>query len=309
MKTRDMILTGMVVLALLCTIGITAAQGDITPDAPAIVASGTILTTDTDTQEMTVADDIQPYDGSIGADSPLYGLKIAMEDLDESFTTNLSERLNKQLRFQRLRISEVRRELDLNRTTSAQRALDLYWQKANITGNTITPLASNTTGLLHAQEQITRHQFVLENLLLSHPNNTGLMRAYNNSLDLEQKFTQKTQVKFERVMEKNNKTIIKAVRLELNEQIRAGHGDGTRNETEIRTQAEERIKVRNITDQGTAETTRPITSRTRVTKPATQEQPSPAVTAAPQDDRSSTGNRGNGNGNADDKGKDNSRNK
>jgi len=125
MKTPSILITGLVMLALLCSIGVTAAQEASTIDTTATIAPETVTTTSTDSQEMSVADDIPPYDGAIGADSPLYGLKIAMEDLDESFTTNQSERLNKQLRFQQLRIAEVRRELDLNRTATAQRALDL----------------------------------------------------------------------------------------------------------------------------------------------------------------------------------------
>lgn len=308
MKTHRIICAGMVVLALLCSVGITAAQEDVTNDTTATSASKTVTTTSTDNQEMTVTDDIPPYDGTIGADSPLYGLKIAMEDLDESFTTNQSERLNKQLRFQQLRIAEVRRELDLNRTATAQRALDLYWQKLNSTGTTITPLASNTTGLLHAQEQIARHQYVLGNLARTHPDNPGLMRAYNNSLELEQKFEQKTQVRFNRTAEKNN-TIIKAVRLELNEQARENLGDGSRNKTEIRTRVEERVAVRNTTGQVTTVAMRQVPSRSEITQQATKEQPSRAVTTASRDDRSSTDNKGNGNGDTTNNGKDTSRNR
>lgn len=308
MKTPSILITGLVMLALLCSIGVTAAQEASTIDTTATIAPETVTTTSTDSQEMSVADDIPPYDGAIGADSPLYGLKIAMEDLDESFTTNQSERLNKQLRFQQLRIAEVRRELDLNRTATAQRALDLYWQKINSTGTTITPLAANTTGLLHAQEQIARHQYVLENLARTHPDNPGLMRAYNNSLELEQKFEQKTQVRFNRTTEKNN-TIIKAVRLEISEQARENFGNGSRNQTEIRTRVEERIAVRNTTDKITTDATRPEPSRTEITRQATKEQPSRAVTAASRDDRSSTGNKGNGNGDTTNNGKDTSRNR
>lgn len=33
-----------------------------------------------------------------------------------------------------------------------------------------------------------KHQLILKNLSMSHPNNTGLQRAYNNSKDLQDKF-------------------------------------------------------------------------------------------------------------------------
>ena len=308
MKNHSRILTNLVVLALLCMVGIAAAQADTVTDTATTSIMETLAATSSDTQGVTLIDDIEPYDGPIGADSPLYGLKIALEDLDESFTTNQSERMNKQLIHARLRIAEVRRELGLNRTGSAQRALELYWQKINLTETTLTLPGLNTTGLLHAQEQVTRHQLVLMNLVLSHPNNTGLMRAYNNSLALEQKFEQKTQMRFDRITEKNNRTIVKGVRLEINEQAHAGRGDGTQNETEVRTRAGEKIQTRDTTAPGTT-TTQPTPAHTQVTAQTTQDKTTPEVTATQQQGQSSSGNRGNGNDNASDNGKGNSRNK
>ena len=62
MKTINRICTGLLVIGLLCISGIAAAQ-----------------------DEMVLTDDITAYNGPIGADSPLYGLKLALEDMDESF--------------------------------------------------------------------------------------------------------------------------------------------------------------------------------------------------------------------------------
>ncbi len=36
-----------------------------------------------------------------------------------------------------------------------------------------------------------KHQFILENLSMSYPNNTGLQKAYNNSKNLQTKFASK----------------------------------------------------------------------------------------------------------------------
>ena len=74
MKTINGICTGLLVLGLLCISGIAAAQDE------------TVLT-----------DDIAAYNGPIGADSPLYGLKSALEDMDESFTANETERVDRQM--------------------------------------------------------------------------------------------------------------------------------------------------------------------------------------------------------------------
>lgn len=209
MTTTKEICTGLLVLGLLCLTGIAAAEENNPADT-----SGIVLT-----------DDIPPYDGPIGADSPLYGLKLALEDMDESFTANETERIDKQMNHARLRLSEVRRSLDLNESESAQQALNNYWLKMNLTNATIAMWRSNATGLLHAEEMIVKHQFVLENLLERHPNNTGLQRAYNNSLRLEERFTEKTAIRFSRTMEKNNQTILRAIRLEQKEHDRKGWPD------------------------------------------------------------------------------------
>lgn len=234
MKTRNFVLTGMIVLALFCMVGLAAAQAGNTP----VTANMTEAHVNGD------EDDIAPYDGPIGAGNPLYGLKVAMEDLDETFTFNQSQRMEKQLNHARLRIAEVRRELAINRTDTAQLALDLYLQKMNLTDHSLAPYRSNDTGLLYAQEMITKHQLVLEKLLLSHPNNTGLIRAYNNSLALEQKFEEKTSIRLERIIEKNNKTILKAIRLEIKGRDRAGAGDGEQAATEAQSRNEQRQQAR-----------------------------------------------------------------
>jgi hypothetical protein len=210
MKTITGIFTGLLVLGLLCLSGITAAQQD---------ASGTDMT------ETVLIDDIQAYDGLIGADSPLYGLKLALEDMDESFTANETERVDKQMDHAQLRLAEVRRALELNESDSAQQALNNYQMKMNLTNVTISRWGSSATGLLYAEEMIVKHQFVLEHLLENHPNNTGLQRAYNNSRRLEEKFGEKTLIRFNRTMEKNNKTILKAISLERKEQDRHGWPD------------------------------------------------------------------------------------
>ena len=229
MKNRHIILAGIIIIALLCSAGTVAALEDTTADAPY-----------TDV----VSDDIAPYDGPIGADNPLFGLKVAMEDLDETFTFNDTQRVEKQIDHARLRIAEVRRELELNRTKNAERALEMYWQKLNLTEGTLTRFGQNETGLLHAQEMIVRHQTVLANLLFLYPDSTNLAHAYNNNLELEQKFGEKTQMRFDRFVEKNNKTILKAVKLEIRNQNRVGEDTTTSVQTmgQDRNETRDRIK-------------------------------------------------------------------
>ena len=148
------------------------------------------------------ADTIQPYDGAIGPGNSLYGLKLTFEDLDESFTFNQSERLQKQIRHADIRLAELKRELSENKTDTAEIALEHYRLKINQTNDILEPVMVNgtgrapeidETGLLHAREMITKHQRALGDLLQTHPNNSGLERAYSNSIRLEQKFETKIQ--------------------------------------------------------------------------------------------------------------------
>ena len=268
---RKFIFGTVVVLAIavICLAGMAAAQDD---------APETVLT-----------DDIRPYDGPIGADSPLYGLKLALENMDESFTANETERVAKQMEHARLRLSEVRRSLALNQSDSVQQALDNYWLKMDLTNMTLARWSTNATGLLHAQEQIVRHQFVLEHLLETHPNNTGLQRAYNNSLRLEERFGEKTMIRFNRTVEKNNQTIIKAIRLETKKYDRKGWPETTTTVTAVQTDDKQKGWEK---DKGkNAGTANPLTT-SPTQAPATDQQQG---NQQDNNGKGKSGNKGNGN--------------
>lgn len=267
------LLKGTMVLPLLVALffccGMAGAQDDIT---------GTVLT-----------DDIQPYIGPVGADSPLYGLKLALEDLDESFTANETERVNKEMEHARLRLSEVRRSLDLNQSDSAEQALNNYWLKMDLANITIARWSSNATGLLHAQEMIAKHEFVLENLLLTHPNNTGLMHAYNNSLRLQERFENKTAMKFQREINRNNQTILKAIRLEQKEHNRIGWPDATTQPTVTDTQLQQAEQEQN-------KNRKPTVTTVQQTEQEQNQNQKPTVTMGPQNGQQQNQNKNKGSG-------------
>ncbi len=56
----------------------------------------------------------------------------------------------------------------------------------------MSKLSKKDTGFINAEEMIMKHQLILENLSILYPDNTGLQKAYNNSKNLETKFTSKT---------------------------------------------------------------------------------------------------------------------
>jgi len=183
-------------------------------------------------QAISNGSDIQPYTGPIGPDNSLYGIKLAFENLDESFTFNNTEKLEKEINHSDMRIAEVESALAANQTDAADRALDLYWQKMNQTERMLEGLNSTAappdlggygnrslsamdqnmtgegytgeynrtgwypgeTGFANVQQNLLRQQATLESLLLRHPGNPGLSRAYDHSQDLERKFAERARL-------------------------------------------------------------------------------------------------------------------
>jgi hypothetical protein len=159
-------------------------------------------------------DDIDEYNGTVGPDNALYGLKLAFESIDESFTWNASEKLGKKVAHSRLRIAEAKTELKKNNNEAAEKAFERYKEKVNETEESISRISGNDSGILNAQKMTKKHQFVLEQLLESHSNNTGLQNAYNRSLELEDKFERKTERKIERVRTSEGKHVIREIKKE-----------------------------------------------------------------------------------------------
>ena len=146
------------------------------------------------------------------------------------------------------------------------------------------------------QGEIVKHQFVLENLLETHPNNTGLLRAYNNSLRLEEKFREKTMIRFNRTVEKNNQTIMKAIRLETKMYNRIGWPETTSTVTAVETEDKQKGWEK---DKGkNAGTINPLTTS-----------PTQAPATDQQQGQGQQGNGDNGKGKSGDKGNGNSKNK
>jgi hypothetical protein len=203
MKTKIVVLLALVALGVLFAIGPAAADNI---SSPGII------------QDM---NNIQPYTGPIGPDSALYGLKLAFENLGDTFTFNQTQRLDQEINHTETRLSELESALAANQTDAANLALDQYWQDTNRTQKTLAwfndtgflPGSNGTydaggsllwfngtyngrgnrpgpddAALVAAQQRILLHQAILEDLLATHPGNPGLARAYNSSRDLAQGF-------------------------------------------------------------------------------------------------------------------------
>ena len=224
MRLRNITLAGVILIVLAFTIGMAGAiENGTDNENPSVNVTGnstetlTVNVTGTPTVTLTAtpivtvppeADDNETEDESlIGPGNALYGLKIAFENIGEVFTFNASEKLGKQVSHARKRIAEARAALRRNDTEAANKALAKYEEKTNDVNSTMSKLSGNDTGLINAQQMILKHQLILENLSISHPNNTGLQKAYNNSKNLQTKFASKIEKKFDVNSTKKNQEI------------------------------------------------------------------------------------------------------
>ena len=190
-----------------------------------------------------IVDDIEEYNGSVGPDNALYGLKLAFENIDESFTWNATEKLGKKVSHSRLRISEAKTELKNKNNEAAEKAFEHYKEKVKETEESILEIPGNDSGILNAQKMFKEHQYVLEQLLESHPNNTGLLNAYNNSLELENKFELKTEIKIERIQTGEGKNILKEAKQESEKSVKENIRDEREKKTDEITQEKQEIKT------------------------------------------------------------------
>lgn len=213
MKTRFGIFSALVILALISLVGIGAAESyngepavgaahfvprpsdDLNAPAP-IPGDGNWTRNWTGNMTPGTYGSGEECDETFGPGSPFYGLKLGFEDLDETFTFNETERIEKQIQHGDNRLSELECELERNQTRNLDRILERYWDKMNQTEDSLRPIPSNETGLLHAREMIQKHQGILQNLSEQNPDNQGLAKAYNNSQKLQNKFDEKIRMRY-----------------------------------------------------------------------------------------------------------------
>jgi len=201
MRLKNITLAGVILFALAFTIGMAGATESGTGnETPTVNVTGTPTETLTGapTETLTVTptttpepDDDESDIGIFGPGHLLYRLKIAFENMDETFTYNSSEKLGKQVSHARHRINEYRKALKQNDMRAADMALAQYEEKMNKANASISELSDENTGYINVKQMILEHQFVLENLSISHPENKGLQRAYKNSKNLEEKLRSK----------------------------------------------------------------------------------------------------------------------
>jgi hypothetical protein len=245
-----LMLIGIIALVAVWSVGAAASAEDVT------------------TSEIVLTDDIEPYFGPLGPDSPLFGLKLALENLDEAFTFNQSEKVLKQMNHAELRIAEIKGLLLMNKSAEAERALDGYFEKLNLTNLDLAKIPVRTTGIATAYQQHAKHQLVLWDLIQQNPNNTQLLRAYNHSISLEEKFMEKAQIRIEKRVWQLNKVTAKVVR--INERLQdQGQVQGTTTVTPTAPITSDNGKGKEKKGEKVTGTTTPVTTDT--TPPASDD--------------------------------------
>jgi hypothetical protein len=235
MRLKNITMAAIILLVLAFTVGMAGATEQNATDQNATVNE---TPTVNETGTSTAADAGVADEGLFGPENALYGLGIAFQNIGETFTFNSSEKLGLQVSHARQRIAEARAELKKNDTEAADKALAEYSAKMNAVNETMSKLSDNDTGLINAQKEIAKHQVILEQLLASHPNSTGLQRAYNNSIRHEEKFKLNIQRKSEQIENMGTVIEIKEERKEAKESIKD-------NRTEAKTGHNESVTTEN----------------------------------------------------------------
>ena len=208
MRLRNITMAGIILLMLAFVI----SPVNAVTDSATSTDTGTAV--DASRDETQLVDDIEPEENIIGPDHVLYKLRMAFEDIDVAFTFNDSEKADKQVSQARHRLAELKTAFKNNNEKAAESAIAQYQEETDQAEETVSRLSGRDMGLFRSQERIANHSYVLERLLESHPNNTGLLRAYNNSQDLIERFSLRTSIRFERMTDNMGRKVMKHVKIE-----------------------------------------------------------------------------------------------
>lgn len=104
------------------------------------------------------SDEIQAYDGWIGADSPLYGLKLFFQKFDESLAGNANAKLVRQMAHAEERLSEAHAMGLCNNTGAMEMALNEYRLALQQMNATMDDPAVDEDTYLNMSRQMEKHQ-------------------------------------------------------------------------------------------------------------------------------------------------------
>ncbi len=245
------------------------------------VSAESVVSTDSQ-----LVDDVPEYHGSLGPDSIFYGLKLALENLDEAFTFNETARMEKMMVHAELRISETKTMLKYQQFTFANRAMEAYQEKLNQTSGELNRTAVNETDLVPTQKTMFKYHYIFQNLHSAYPNSSTLAGILNGSMAVQDQFTERTRVKIQVKSVGNNR--MEMVKVQGKEKNKPKGGNGSITESPTATPSPEETETAEPTIVQSTET-------------PDDQQPGKGLGRDKDKDKDADGN-GKGSGNSDKKG-------
>lgn len=136
-------------------------------------------------QSSNVSSDIQPYNGLVGANSPVYSFKLLYEQLDLLITLDSHEKLKKQIAYADERLAEARAMADANDSSAVDAALSHYESQMDA----INASTYNGSDAIDVDDHLDEHEKCLEDLMndtnMSENNMERLIDLYNHNIDIK----------------------------------------------------------------------------------------------------------------------------
>jgi hypothetical protein len=205
---RLLALSALICFLLLCSTGAQAVAGTDSP-----------------------ADTVPEYQGTLGPDSIFYGLKLSMENLDEAFTADETERMEKLMVHAEIRISETRTMLKYREFTSADRSMEAYREKLNQASGELDHPGITEEDLVPVQKTMFRYHAILEDLQSAYPESATLSALLEDSTTVQDRFTDRTKVKIQWKEAGGNEMVTVRVHEKEKNKPKGTEGSGTETPT------------------------------------------------------------------------------
>jgi hypothetical protein len=110
-------------------------------------------------------EDIQAYDGWLGPDNMFYGLKIALQNVNEERSPTAEAKLKLKIAHAEERIAEAKAMEKKGKAWAFGKAMDRYNEKIEDINETLESVNMSEEGLEHAIQTMSRHRSVLQGLI------------------------------------------------------------------------------------------------------------------------------------------------
>lgn len=135
------------------------------------------------------ANSTQTYNGFVGADSPLYSIKIFIQNLDVYITFNNTDKMKKQMAYADERLAEARAAVLVNNSAAVQAALDQYDNELDELNQTTTAPDINQSEYSNLSPVLDEHEQEFYNLMnnstVPEKCKAGINNSYNHTLKLK----------------------------------------------------------------------------------------------------------------------------